>query len=411
MTAAAATRSASRNEHSTPEWMLGRAFASFTEAANTLERSYVQLQDQVVRLRAQLEESNRDLARSLEENQRMRQYLDRIVERLPCGVLVVNASGAVSLANPEARRLLGCSDDQLPAKVSEFPPALAAALEYARAKGGECQLGTPKPGEAKLSWMSIRHAALDHTGGQSSVYILRDMAEQRRLENEREVLRRRQALADISAALAHEIRNPLGSMELFAGLLSETALSADARRWAEHLQSGVRGLAATVNNVLQVHNPKAAEWMPLDVAELLHWAQEFLSPLARQAKILVEVENRVSGVQVAGDRNRLQQVLLNLSLNAMRAMNEGGWLKIRSQVLPDQREVEIAVADTGPGIAEENQERIFEAGFSTRSGSPGLGLAVSKTIVEQHGGHISAENRCQGGALFRLTFPLSRSAP
>ena len=89
------------------ELSLVRAFASFTEAAWSLERSYIQLQDEVTRLRRELEETNRDLARSLAENQRMRQHLNRILEGLPCGVLVTEADGSVSIANPEMRRLLG----------------------------------------------------------------------------------------------------------------------------------------------------------------------------------------------------------------------------------------------------------------------------------------------------------------
>src|SRR5271166_2450370 len=89
------------------EHSLTRAFAFFTEAAASLERSYVQLRAEVGRLRHELEDTNRDLASSLEENHRMRQHLNRILQGLPCGVLVTEAGGQVSLANPEARRLLG----------------------------------------------------------------------------------------------------------------------------------------------------------------------------------------------------------------------------------------------------------------------------------------------------------------
>src|SRR5205807_6991523 len=86
----------------------------------------------------------------------------------------------------------------------------------------------------------------------ASIFILRDVSEAKRLVRERDKLRREQALAEMSAILAHEIRNPLGSLELFAGLLAGSALSPECRQWVEHVQAGLRTLAATVNNVLHI---------------------------------------------------------------------------------------------------------------------------------------------------------------
>src|SRR5262249_38960997 len=103
------------------ERSLVRAFALFTDAAASLERSYTQLQGGVVRLRRGLEETNRDLSRSLEKNRWIQQHLDRIVESLPCGVLVTEADGRISVANPAARKLLGVSDQFVFAVVDQLP--------------------------------------------------------------------------------------------------------------------------------------------------------------------------------------------------------------------------------------------------------------------------------------------------
>ncbi|MGD0415520.1 MAG: ATP-binding protein [Terriglobales bacterium] len=423
-----------------PEHPLARAFASFTEAAGSLERTYGQLQGQVAHLRQELEVTNRDLATSLEENHRMRERLRRIVEGLPCGVLVIEAGARISTLNPEAARLVGGSFESADA----LPAALRAALDRARDTGEEPELPLSDLEQSSSSdslssdslssdafstsskavWVAIRHAWLEQSPVRAtSVFILRDVSEAKKLEHDREHLRRQQALVEMSALLAHEIRNPLGSLELFAGLLAEANLEAESHRWIEHVQAGLRTLSATVNNVLHLHNTPLPDFAPTDAGQLLDWAYDFLLPLAKQARVEMQVINGLSGVTIHADRHRLEQVLLNLALNAFRFMPGGGWLCLRgvdctsSASSPGARGngveiggveiggVEILVRDTGPGIAPGDLPRIFEAGFSTRAGSSGLGLAVCHRILEQHGGSIAVESRPGYGATFRLRLP------
>ncbi|MBI3646834.1 MAG: PAS domain-containing protein, partial [Acidobacteriales bacterium] len=292
-----------------PDHPLARAFASFTEAAGSLERTYGQLQAQVAHLRQELEVTNRDLAKSLEENRRIRERLRRILEGLPCGVLVMEAGPQISILNPEAERLLGGQGQQ----VDLLPPLLAAALEQARQTGEERELPLSCAATGQTTWVAIRHAWLEQDHAHStSVFILRDVSEAKKLEQEREQVRRQQALVEMSALLAHEIRNPLGSLELFAGLLAEANLEGESQRWIEHVQAGLRTLSATVNNVLHLHNTPQPERAEMDLGELLHWAYEFLLPLARQSSVELQVINGLRGVTVQADRHRMEQVLLNL---------------------------------------------------------------------------------------------------
>ena len=229
----------------------------------------------------------------------------------------------------------------------------------------------------------------------------------RELEETQGKLRREQALAEMSAMLAHEIRNPLGSLELFAGLLAESDLSSDCRNWVEHVQAGLRTLGATVNNVLHFHSLAPPARAPVDLGQLLAWAADFFLPLARQSRAALSLQNRVSGVLFPADRHGLEQVLLNLVLNALRAMPGGGWIELggRTTQNPQGETIVLTVSDTGPGISSEDLPGIFEPGFSTGAGSPGLGLAVCRKIVEQHGGTITADSRPGCGARFTLTFP------
>src|SRR5208283_4497006 len=239
-------------------------------------------------------------------------------------------------------------------------------------------------------WLAVRHATVkektvqekgnengkerEQEGGsdRASIFILRDVSDAKRLATERDRLRREQALAEMAAILAHEIRNPLGSLELFAGLLAEAGLSAECRQWVEHVQAGLRTLAATVNNVLHFHSLPAPQRVPVDLGLVLDWAGGFLIPMARQARVELCLRNRLQGVWFAADRHCLEQVLLNLVLNALRAMPGGGWVEVSGQRIHEGSggAASISVSDTGPGIEAGEVAGIFEPGFSTRSGSP-----------------------------------------
>jgi len=239
------------------------------------------------------------------------------------------------------------------------------------------------------------------------------LEENRRLQHEHEILRRRQALAELSAMLAHEIRNPLGSLELFAGLLAESELGAEERQWVEHLQAGLRTLSATVNNVLHFHSQPQSGRAPTELGQLLRSITQFLRPLAHRAKVYLELTPLPEAMIAAADRSRLEQVLLNLALNGFQAMPAGGILRFAAQAESHHghKTIRIDVSDSGPGIAPEDLRHIFEPGFSTRAGSPGLGLAVCKTIMEQHCGAIAVRSHPGHGTTFTLQLPASGAEP
>lgn len=378
---------------------LQRAFFSFAEAAHSLERSYELLRAEVARLNRDLEAKNVALAESLKENQSIRQELREILESLPCGVLVV-VEGEILQANPEAVRLL--SLNQI-AGFAHLPQEVRYLFERARGSGKEEEADCRDYSEAR--WLAVRCAALGD--GQGRVFIVRDVSERKRLEQAQAQFGRERALAELATVVAHEVRNPLASLELFAGLLAESALDHEPRGWVEQIQSGLRSLAVTVNNVLQFHSSPPSQLTSVDLGELLAWTEDFFAPLARQRKVQILLRTAVRGTFIAADRHRLQQVLSNLVLNAIGVMPGGGLIRISGKTSP-QGDAVIEIADTGPGISAADLPQIFDAGFSTRSGA-GLGLAVCRTIVGQHGGTIEAAS-CPGkGARFTLRFPVLKS--
>lgn len=383
-----------------------RAFRSFAKAAISLEQSYGALHSEVERLRVELATANSDLARSSDENRRIRTHLDRILEGLPCGVLVADKDGNIMMANPEAQRLLPRDPDYAAlSSISQLPAPVQELLLQCQREGNEreqeCVYNQPSS-----RWLAVRHASISENASSASIYILRDVSERKRLEETEARARRDQALAEVSTVLAHEIRNPLGSLELFAGLLADSGLAPEAQEWVENLQAGLRTLAATVNNVLHFHSMPEPHCTPVDLGDLLVWARQFLAPVARQSKVTLSLQNRLQNVFLRADRHRLEQLLLNLVLNAVRAMPDGGWIELAGRAVRSGSAAELAISDTGPGMPPADLPRIFDPGFSRRQGSPGLGLAVCRKIVEQHGGTICAANRAAGGAVFAVTFPL-----
>ncbi len=235
---------------------LAGAFVTFMDAAGSLEKSYTQLQTEVSRLHAELQRTNSELERSLEENARMREYLTRVVESLPCGVLVLNASGALQIMNPEARRLLGTPVEWVLGEGTRPPKAFLKAIDGVGTKRFETEQETLVQNGSMTRSIGVLRTSLHHRAecGGDSVWIVRDLTEQKRIAEERETARKSLALAEIATVLAHEIRNPLGSMELFTSLLADaTAHLPETRQWITHLQGGLRGLSATMTNVVDVY--------------------------------------------------------------------------------------------------------------------------------------------------------------
>lgn len=230
-----------------------------------------------------------------------------------------------------------------------------------------------------------------------------------RLQSEVSSLRQEVETANrMSTILAHEMRNPLGSLELFAGSLADASLPPEQKSCVTQIQAGIRTLAATVGNVLFYYgrSERASSGVTsvIELGKLTRWLAGYLAPLAEQAGVAIRCVGHEPLISVVGDRHGLEQVLLNLGLNALRAMKNGGVLTL-SDGPGSADEVWIEVKDTGVGIAPENLEKIFHASFSTADRGPGLGLAICKAILDQHGGRMRVTSELGEGASFRINLP------
>lgn len=395
------------------------AFAAFISAANRLEHSHWQLHDEVAQLRMQLEERNRALASSLAENEGIRVLLRQVLDALPCGVAVLDCKGEeVVLLNPEARLLLDIAQNKtldwidIPARVRTMVKGLSRqALE----QGDEQELCIEEAGAKR--WLTVRASAMDQGTGEITgasawrkvILILRDSTAHKQAEQERESSRHMMALAEMATVLAHEIRNPLGSLELLTGLLaSDSSLSDDSRQWVQSLRAGVRSLSVTVNNVLQYYSLGSPKLAPLRLGEVLKSSVEFVRPLAQQSGVTLFVNLTLGEAEIAGDSGSLQQVILNLACNALRHTPSDGKITVsaKSETRDAARVAVVEFTDNGSGIRPEDLTHIFEAGFTTARQSPGLGLTICQRIVEQHHGTIAAQSELGKGTTFRMEFPV-----
>ena len=207
-------------------------------------------------------------------------------------------------------------------------------------------------------------------------------------------------LGRMATSLAHEVRNPVSAIRLHAQLLERVC--APAEKESAGLIVGEAGrIESLVNQWLRYAKPEPVTMVPVDLPELVKEARHSLGPQAQHAGVEIreEIDPSWGGHPVNGDRERLRQVLCNLLLNAIQSMPTGGAVTVR--ILPGALEVE----DQGGGFSEMALARFGEPFHSEREGGMGLGLAVSKEIIESHGGTLSAKNLSGGGACVRIAWP------
>ena len=217
------------------------------------------------------------------------------------------------------------------------------------------------------------------------------------------------AVGEMAAGVAHELRNPLTSVKL----LMQTATDGHggAGLTEEHIHVVVEQVARmenTIQRLLDFARPPQMKQVRQDLRETLQRALNLAEGYARQQSVSVERDCPPDPVIVNGDPEQLHQVFVNLVMNAVEAMPEGGVLKIAMQREETPEPIcRIRFCDTGGGISEEVMQRIFEPFVTDKERGTGLGLAICRRIVEQHGGKLAAANLPQRGAVFTLELPLS----
>jgi signal transduction histidine kinase len=232
---------------------------------------------------------------------------------------------------------------------------------------------------------------------------------QRLQQREREVLRADQlaAVGQVAAGVAHELRNPLTSVKMLVQAALEgdspAGLPVDDLAIIEH---EIRRMESCIQTFLDFARPPAAERRRCDVVPVIRRALTLAETRARRQHVALDAELPPAPVELSIDANQVQQVLLNLLLNALDALPQGGTVRVDVRAAtPEEPTVAVHVRDSGPGIEPRIRERLFEPFVSSKETGLGLGLSISRRLVEAHGGTITGENAPGGGALFAFTLP------
>ncbi len=229
-------------------------------------------------------------------------------------------------------------------------------------------------------------------------------------EMEKMLLRseRLKSLGELTAGLAHEIKNPLASIRGAAeSCVEEIVAASPKRRMADVLLREIARLETTLDRFLNFARPAEYLVAPLPVCRQLNDIKELTAAQAQRHHVEIVVAAPAEDVTALADKDQFRQVLLNLILNAMQAMPDGGEVRLSCARVERNRRpmARIVVEDTGPGIPEALLEKIFDPFVSSKDRSLGLGLAITARILDQHGGFIEAANRPQGSARFAVFLP------
>jgi signal transduction histidine kinase len=338
------------------------------------------------------------------ERERLRLDLERserrhreLVESMPAFVLALDERGRISTWNRQLERVTGYSR-------AEMLGAEGSALVGSDERPHDLPLKAG--GASKVRW---NRAEIPDSAGAPLVYAVGiDVT------NEQEMLLRTMraerlaAVGTLAAGLAHEVRNPLNSASLQLAVLERRLERGETGDKATSITRIIKGeidrLDRLVREFLAFAKPTPLEPRPVDLPQLLAGTADLIAPEAEAARIAVKVEADASLPRAAGDPERLRQVLLNLTRNAVEAMQgRGGTLTVRARQRGDL--LEIDVEDDGPGFPDELP--VFDAFFTTKDQGTGLGLSLVHRIIADHGGAITVSSR-PGRTCFTFTLPMSR---
>jgi signal transduction histidine kinase len=382
--------------------LLAQAFQDFDQAASVLQQSYAALTTRLHEMDLELAQTNASLRMHLKETEEMRAHLTAILESLDTGVLVTDGTGTVTRCNAAAEKMLGIPRASLEGRSSRdiMREAGMDRREYPLMLHGGMAL-------------SMTETELNDPAGEAigQLHLFHDVTKVRHLEERLQRRNRLAAMGEMVGSIAHEIRNPLGSVELFASMLrKDLQESPHLRSYAEHISMAVQSMDRLLSNLLVYMKPNRSQAAWHETETLIHETLTMAVHVLSGSAIRVQVEPDALASRIWCDAAQLKQVLLNLIMNAVQAMPHGGTLSItvqadRRRSGADAAGVRLTVRDSGAGIAPEHQSRIFDPFFTTKDDGTGLGLAIVHALVEAHRGRIDVESVPGEGTAFTITLP------
>lgn len=351
--------------------------------------------------------------------EQLRAHTESVIESSPIGIAVVDAEGLVRHWNSSLESLLSLPrtfaigrtfHDVLPESIAQ---RVQSALSGVPSRAFRVRIGSR--GTPTDRYVNLTVGPLQGESQAGVLLTLDEVTEQVQMEERLIQQDRLASVGMLAAGVAHEVNTPLTGISSFAQLLlEEAAPNSPQRSTLEKIVQQAGRAARIARDLLRLSRPVAAvgelSSSPVVLSELVEETLGLLMPQIRRAGVVIEREWNPSLAPAWGDRSRLQQVLMNLVLNALDAVGESGTIQVRL-IAEGARHVALEVVDDGPGIPDAVRSRIFDPFFTTKKAGAGtgLGLSISYAIVREHGGVLSAESRPGGGTTMRVVLPAAAS--
>lgn len=352
-------------------------------------------------------------------------FFEVIFSRMTEGIIVTDTSLHIVFINQAAYLLLGIKGNPEQHLGKHLPEIIPNAHLRERIKSFDPQRGEIISEEVKnrrtgQQAVQVRFLPVSNEEGavESVVFLLSDVTEQRKIEDIRNKSQRINALATLTAGVAHEIKNPLNSLQIHAQLIKKFLLMDRDAVTPELHQRSIRSseiileeivrLSGIVNQFLMVVSPQKIELQPGNINQVLKSVLDLVSPIFDAAGIKITTNLEPIDTEVLLNEQRLIQAFLNILKNSEEALAGISEPEIRIISRIEGRELIIDFIDNGCGIPEKNLDKIFEPYFSTKFNGTGLGLTVVYRVISEHGGSISIRNGEKRGAIVSINLPLTR---
>ena len=352
-----------------------------------------------------------------EEVVALREQSEDTIESLAAGVVVLDLKGRVVRWNRSMELIYGRSRHEVAhsSYAAVFPKSLRQALDaglgegwLARSEGGGISRMNLRAADGRDRVVNVKAAPFMSGAGQrhGALLIFEDITERVGMENEMQLREKMSSLGVLAAGVAHEVNTPLTGISSFTQMLQDQTSRNDPRRpLLTKIEKQTERASKIVNGLLNFARHGQTDFQIVNLNRVLGDVLSLLDHQLRSSHIRIRKELDPALPPLRGDANKLQQVFVNLAVNAFDAMPAGGWLTLTTR--SEGGQVIAEVADTGEGIAPEDIRRIYDPFFSTRkkSGGNGLGLSISYGIVQEHGGAMEVESNVSAGTRFLIRFP------
>jgi len=375
---------------------LNEAFHSFTEASKSLESHYAKLRERVNYLTGELEKKNAQLNEAIQEVSESKDYLQAVLQSISEAIIVLDQNEKITMMNRAAAELL-CTDTQR---------VISMGLEELDFHIHDGLTGTRLTvHERTYDVIVSRSTVTDPVGSiRGYVILIKDITRLKDLERQQERNQRLIAMGEMAAKIVHEIRSPLCSIELFSNMLTDDLEGTAHSDMARGISTGIKSLNNILTNMLFFAKSQKPSLKDIRLDLTLQESIAMLSALMDVRG--VKVKQTLSKDIISGDSELLKQVFMNVLMNAVQAMSEGGTIEIT--MASNDEYASVFIVDEGEGISPENVEKIFDPFFSTKDTGTGLGLAIAHKIMQCHDGFIRARRNDDKGSTFSLCFPVRR---